>query len=109
MKSCNAINCTEYNTNVSMNCKSKWYNCEYFKELNAEKDEVNHPSHYTSSKIESIDIIADVTGEHFEGFLVGNCLKYLHRYRNKNGVTDLKKCRWYLDKLIEVLENEKKE
>lgn len=108
MVQCNAINCTEFDADISMNCKGDWYNCQYFKELHKPKDEVNHPSHYTSGKIESIDIIADITGVHFEGFLVGNCLKYLHRYRSKNGVVDLKKCKWYLDKLIEVLDNEEK-
>lgn len=70
-------------------------------------DNVNHPAHYTSTKIETIAIIQDkLTPEAFEGFCVGNVLKYLTRYRQKNGVEDLKKARWYLDKIIRVKEGE---
>lgn len=66
-------------------------------------DNVNHPAHYTSTKIETQD---KLTPEAFEGFCVGNVLKYLTRYRQKNGVEDLKKARWYLDKIIGVKEGE---
>ena len=55
------------------------------------KDNVNHPSHYTTGKIEVIDFIEDNLGEHFEYYLVGNILKYMCRYKYKNGVEDLKK------------------
>ena len=66
---------------------------------------VNHPAHYTSTKIETIDIIQDkLTAEAFEGFCIGNVLKYLTRYRQKNGLEDLQKARWYLDKIIRVKE-----
>lgn len=65
-----------------------------------------NPSHYTSGKVECIDAeeaaTEGLTG--FEGFLTGNCIKYLWRWKKKNGVEDLKKCRWYLDKLIAKLE-----
>lgn len=64
------------------------------------EDMVNHPSHYTYGRFEAIDVIKDALGELFEGFLVGNVLKYVLRYRFKNGVEDLKKARWYLDRLI---------
>lgn len=68
-------------------------------------DKVNHPAHYTSTKIETIDIIQDkLTAEAFEGFCIGNVLKYLTRYRQKNGLEDLQKARWYLDKIISVQE-----
>jgi hypothetical protein len=40
--------------------------------------------------------------ESFAGFLQGNCIKYLARYKDKNGVEDLKKCQHYLAKLIAV-------
>jgi len=40
--------------------------------------------------------------EAFDGYLHGNCIKYLARYREKNGVQDLQKCQHYLAKLIEV-------
>jgi hypothetical protein len=66
-------------------------------------DPVNHPAHYTSGKIETISIIEDQGI--LEPFCVGNILKYITRYRHKNGVDDLRKARWYLDKLISHLEH----
>ena len=71
-------------------------------------DMVNHPAHYVG-KIEVIDYLEDqLTSEQFEGYLVGNVLKYLSRYRKKNGLEDLKKGQWYLNKLVEF-KNEEKE
>jgi aminoglycoside phosphotransferase family enzyme len=69
-------------------------------------DQVNHPSHYTSGNIECIDAIeASMTLEAFKGYLKGNCTKYLYRYEKKqNQSEDLKKCRWYLEKLISIVE-----
>lgn len=74
-------------------------------------DNVNHPAHYTSGGIETIQVIqGKMTAEMFEGFCVGNVIKYVTRYRKKNGVEDLKKARWYLDKIIETLsKTDKKE
>lgn len=70
-------------------------------------DNVNHPTHYTSTKIETIDIIQDkLTAEAFEGFCIGNAMKYLTRYKLKNGLEDLQKARWYLDKIISVKEED---
>lgn len=68
-------------------------------------DVVNHPQHYTQGGIETIDYIqSKMTAEQFEGYLVGNILKYVSRYPHKNGVEDLKKAQWYLNKLLGVLE-----
>lgn len=67
-------------------------------------DEINHPHHYTFGNIEVIDMIRSATGYHFEGFLAGNVLKYVVRYRHKNGIQDLKKAEWYLKRLIGELE-----
>ena len=67
-------------------------------------DMVNNPPHYNASGIECIDAIAAATGEGFEHYLQGNIMKYLWRYRYKNGTEDLKKARWYLDKLITEVE-----
>lgn len=67
-------------------------------------DMVNSPPHYNASGIECIDAIAAATGEGFEHYLQGNIMKYLWRYRYKNGTEDLKKARWYLDKLITEVE-----
>lgn len=74
--------------------------------MTATDDVVNHPLHYNQSGIvECIDAIEAVTGEGFEHYLQGNIMKYLWRYRYKNGVEDLKKAQWYLNKMIEVVEN----
>ncbi len=65
------------------------------------KDNVNYPPHYTKDEIECIDAIRSATGEGCEYYLQGNIIKYIWRYRHKNGVEDLKKAKWYLEKLIE--------
>ena len=65
-------------------------------------DNVNKPPHYNQSGIECIDAIQAATGDGFEYYLQGNIIKYLWRYRYKNGIEDLKKAQWYLNKLIEV-------
>ena len=74
------------------------------------EDMVNHPPHYKKGDMEAIDVIELVvsgqrTGDQgFVGYLLGNILKYLLRFRHKGKpVEDLKKARWYLDKLIFVV------
>jgi hypothetical protein len=69
-------------------------------------DNVNKPPHYNQAGIECIDAIHAATGEGFEFYLQGNIMKYLWRYRYKNGTEDLRKAQWYLNKLIEVTEND---
>lgn len=70
-------------------------------------DPVNSPLHYTAGRIECIDTIeASMTPQGFKGFLKGNCIKYLHRYENKNGKEDLLKCQWYLEQLLSYLDRE---
>ena len=64
-------------------------------------DNVNHPSHYNQSGIECIEAIKACTGDGFENYLQGNIMKYLWRYKYKNGIEDLKKAQWYLTRLIE--------
>ena len=71
------------------------------------KDMVNHPPHYNQKNVECIDAIESATDSGFEYYLQGNIIKYLWRYRYKNGLQDLKKARWYLNKLIEI-KNENK-
>jgi len=65
-------------------------------------DMVNHPPHYNKAGIETIDAIMAATDGGFEYYLQGNILKYVWRYRYKNGVEDLEKALWYLKKLIET-------
>ncbi len=66
-------------------------------------DMVNHPSHYTQGKYECIDVIFDVLSQHKDSvsaWLTGQIIKYIWRWPFKNGGEDLKKTRFYLDKLI---------
>ena len=69
-------------------------------------DMVNHPPHYNKAGIETIDAIQAMTDDGFEYYLQGNIMKYLWRYRYKNGVEDLEKALWYLKKLIKVVEKD---
>ena len=64
-------------------------------------DMVNSPPHYNQAGVECIEAIRAATDEGYEYYLQGNIIKYLWRYRYKNGVEDLKKAQWYLNKLIE--------
>lgn len=66
-------------------------------------DMVNHPAHYTGS-IECIDAIEAATSElsGIEAVCVANVLKYVWRFKRKNGLQDLEKARWYLNRLIQA-------
>jgi len=71
-------------------------------------DQVNHPDHYNSGKVECIDGLESALGdEQFKGFLRGNALKYLWRcgYKDKP-LQELGKAKWYIDKLEEVYNSE---
>ena len=59
------------------------------------EDLINHPTHYTQG-IEVYDFI----DSHNMSFAQGNVIKYVSRYKHKNGLEDLKKASWYLEKLI---------
>ena len=70
-------------------------------------DNVNHPAHYNTGKIEVINYIKDkLNYEEFTGYLTGNIIKYISRYKHKNGLEDLKKAQWYLNYLINYMEAE---
>lgn len=79
---------------------SKWDNVYFYSDppLN---DPVSHPAHYTShpSGVECIQIT-----EHMS-FCLGNAIKYIWRHNEKNGLEDLKKAQWYLNREIARLEN----
>jgi hypothetical protein len=69
-------------------------------------DNIN-PDHYKSGGIELIDVLEAKLGlQGFKGFLAGNVLKYVVRYDKKNGVEDLQKALWYLNKLIGTVEKD---
>lgn len=69
-------------------------------------DVVNSPPHYTAGGIEAIDAIeAALSDEGFRGALKANVLKYMWRYEKKvDPLADLRKARWYLDRLIQKVE-----
>ena len=84
--------------------KKKYCDTFQFGELEDYDDPVNHPSHYTAGGIECIDAIAAALtsqNDPVAAWLTGQCLKYLWRWPLKNGLEDLKKTRFYLDRLIE--------
>ena len=75
----------------------------------AVKDNVNHPSHYTQGAIECIDAIKEAVKGllGIEAVCTANIIKYVWRWKFKNGVEDLRKARWYLDRLIDEVSNPK--
>ena len=72
---------------------------------NVVNDPVNHPSHYQGNGVECIDCIKSaVSGlDGFHGFCAGNAIKYIFRFSHKNGVEDLRKAEWYIDRLIKAI------
>lgn len=85
----------------------------------SENTSVEHPSHYTSGGIECIDAMkamftgyeqAKIVTKFYWHFLSGQVLKYLWRWPLKeHPIQDLKKARWYLDKLISDIEAQDKQ
>lgn len=72
-----------------------------------EYNNVDRPQHYADKEIEVIDYIRDtLTRDQFEGYCIGNVLKYISRYRNKNGLEDLEKARVYLGWTLELFEED---
>lgn len=73
--------------------------------ISTDKEMINHPVHYTHGKIECIDAIesatCNLTG--IEAVCTGNIIKYVWRWKFKNGVEDLEKASWYLNKLIDQI------
>lgn len=74
------------------------------------KDNVNHPSHYTQGAIECIDAIKEATKGLFgiEAVCTANIIKYVWRWKFKNGLEDLDKASWYLERLKQEVRNNKK-
>lgn len=66
-------------------------------------DYVNHPCHYDTGKFECIEVMQETQGiEAVKSFCICNAFKYLYRHANKNGLEDIKKAQWYLNKYIEL-------
>lgn len=68
-------------------------------------DNVNHPQHYTAGGIECIDALkAATTGlEGIEAVCTANAIKYMWRWKYKNGEEDINKAIWYLRRLLEEI------
>ena len=73
-----------------------------------ESDAIN-PDHYKKRAFEVIQVMKDTqTRERHVGYLEGCTIKYLMRWDKKDApLQDLKKAMWYLNKLIETIEEEK--
>jgi len=73
-------------------------------------DQINNPEHYNNNSMETIDLIRhSMESEEYKGYLKGNIIKYISRYRYKekeDPVKDLLKAQWYLNKLIEDVKND---
>jgi len=72
--------------------------------LEAQKEMVNHPKHYNIGELEAITVIEDQgLGE---AFCAANVIKYIMRYKHKGTpLEDLKKIKWYTERLITYYEN----
>ena len=69
-------------------------------------DVINKPSHYHSNGIDVIGFAeAQFSNEEQKGFHRINAIKYITRYDRKNGIEDLNKAKFYIDKLIELEES----
>lgn len=105
----NELRCVKYGTPVTTGsvCKDHFNQVvnqiiNDVKELDT-KDLVNHPPHYESGKFECIDVMVETQGvEAVQHFCICNAFKYLYRHERKNGVEDIKKAIWYLNKYIEL-------
>lgn len=66
-------------------------------------DTVNRPAHYVGNGVECIEVMIQTQGkEAVKAFCICNAFKYLFRHEKKNGLEDIKKAAWYLNKYIEL-------
>lgn len=104
-------NCRHYVTAVCSDCKG----FDLYSDDNmvyTVTDNINSPAHYANRKFETIDVIEDCIKANkldgYQGYLLGNIIKYISRANVKGEMLEnLKKAQWYLNRLIEVRENEK--
>lgn len=77
--------------------------------VSSNADNVSHPQHYQSKTgLEVIDVVEAFTSDlcGIEATDTGNIIKYICRWKHKNGLEDLKKAQWYLSHLIKHIEKE---
>lgn len=71
--------------------------------LTSHGDLINHPTHYNQGNLECIQAMEEAFGvDAVAAFCKCNAFKYLWRADHKNGVEDLEKARWYLNKLLDI-------
>ena len=101
----NKLNDKLKNISKSMNDIVQLVLSEEESDSTSTNDNVNHPSHYETGNFECIDVMIETQGkEAVMDFCVCNAFKYIYRHNNKNGIEDIKKAKWYLDKYIELSE-----
>jgi len=85
----------------------KDYNHDVSYENERKHNNVHSPSHYMHGKKETIDVIRDcMESDEYHGYLKGNVLKYVSRYKFKGEpLEDLQKANWYLNRLIKEVSN----
>lgn len=67
------------------------------------KNNVNHPNHYNQGDIECIDaMIAAYGADMVSAFCICNAFKYIWRFADKNGIEDIQKAIWYLNKTLSL-------
>ena len=77
------------------------------REIPGASDNVNHPTHYETGKFECIDVMVETQGvDAVKSFCLCNAFKYIYRTRRKNGLEDVKKALWYLEKYVELEEKQ---
>lgn len=90
-----------------VNAKSK-HIADIVYEIDSKNDIVNHPGHYETGKFECIEVMQEALGvDAVKDFCICNAFKYIYRHKRKNGLEDIKKAKWYIDKFIELSEEKK--
>ena len=95
------------NKRVYKSIKDHGHDMSYENEIKYDYDSVNAPAHYLHGKKETIDVISDcMTNDELHGYLKGNILKYVSRYKFKGEpLEDLQKAQWYLTRLLKEVNN----
>ncbi len=65
--------------------------------MSRKTDPVHHPPHYTQGRVECIEVLEQLNLD----FRLTNVVKYIWRHREKGGLEDLRKAKWYLDRYLD--------
>jgi len=102
-----ALNQHNQDTIYGAGFSDSYYPPGEFKLTSDEPDMVNSPEHYTKGDIECIDAIGEAIKQlrGMEAMCTGNAIKYLWRWKHKNGITDLRKASWYIQRMIDEFDS----